>query len=379
MKALYDAVAAGMWLYAHAAFRVTTVGPERLDLRPGTLIVSTHRRETDVPVVAPPIYFRAGVWRRRRELERLSFAARNDMFLRGFFAGFPPSLPPRARRLLYPIGVGRMLPLVHVHPLRSASVARLGEALREREEASLDELLPGDLSAASRSRAAACGRPRPVAARDVLRGEYADLLWRAVSRGDLPASCLDGFWSRRTAQAAADFRALVELVRAGGILVVFPEGRPSQDGEIGPVQRGLASLVRRARPSSLQPVAPAYDPLTRGRTRAVVSLGQPLVPPATDVERAVLALLRRTTPLTCGQVVAHHVAHGPGDAGSPALLAGALADAVETAHAEGRNVEPDLLDRERRDRRLAEALAAIPSRREAVPYLAREYESARST
>ena len=279
--AAYDAIAAGMWLYSHAAFRVTTFGGTRLELAPGTLLLATHRRETDVPVLSPPLYRRAGVWRRRGRLERVSFAARPDLLLPGFLAGFPPSLPPLARRLLYPIDAGGILARNHVYALRSATRARLGEILRERADAPLENLLPPELVQQFRARAAACRLGPPTSARDVLRGEYADFLWLLVSPADLGEAGGDAFWGRRAAAAASDFRALVELLRAGGILLVFPEGRPSPDGEIGPLQRGLAALVRRARPAALRPIALAYDPLTRGRTRVFVAIGEAVDPPET--------------------------------------------------------------------------------------------------
>ena len=353
---LYDAVAAGMWAYSRSAFRITVLGPERLRIAPGTLLVVTHRRETDVPVLCPPLY-RRGELRR----QRVAFAARDDLFLPGFFAGFPTGLPPRVRRALYGLGIERWLPRVEVFPIRSASAARLGEVLRDRPGEALGGVLGSRESAAFAARAAACGLEPPTRAGEVLRGEYADLLWRPVGRENGAAAGLDAFWARRAGQAAADFRRLVELVRGGRPLVLFPEGRPSPDGEIGPLQRGLGALVRRARPPALLPVALAYDPLRRGRTHVVLAFGAP-VSPEDDVEDQALRLLRRTMPLTAGQLVA----------------AKAAESAVRDALVEGRPVEPALVVPERRERRLAEARAAAGSRPDALPFLAREYESARA-
>jgi hypothetical protein len=365
---LYDAVAFGMWAYTHAAFRVRVLGPRDFRLDPGTLIVTTHRRESDVPVICPPLYFGARLWRHRTE--RMNFSARDDMFLPGFFAGFPPGLSPRARRLLYPLGVGRFLPRVQVHPISSASTARVGELARYRPDAPLDDLLPAEAVSAFSERASERGRPSPVLGGDVLRGDYADLLWRAVDREEAPS--LDHFWARRAAQATSDFRELVDLVHGGGSLVVFPEGRPSPDGEIGPLRRGLSALVRRARPTWFLPMALAYDPLGPGRTRVFVALGPRVEPPDGDIEAATLALLRRSTPLTCGQFVAHELVGGrKPDAGS-------LGDAVDEARAEGRPVDPDLLDPGRRAGLLAEALAAAREQPEELPFLAREFASARA-
>jgi 1-acyl-sn-glycerol-3-phosphate acyltransferase len=359
MGLLYDAVAGGMWAYSNVAFRVTTLGPRRFRFRPGTLILVTHRRETDVPVICPPLYRGAQLARFRAPHERMSFAARDDMFLPGFFAGFPPELPPAARKALFRLDVAPWLPVVQVFPIRSASVARLGETLRERS----DEPLSPQAAEPFERRAAGLGLPRPVLARDVLRGEYADLLWRPVTPADTGAE-LDGFWSARAARAAADFRRLVEIVRVGGTLLLFPEGRPSPDGEIGPVQRGLSALVRRAAPSAFLPVGVAYDPLVRGRTRVFVSIGDLVPSPERDVEAAALAHLRRAMPLTAGQLAAA----GEEDAEG----------AVRSALAEGRPVEPDLLLPKKRPARLVEAQAAASSRPAEVGFLAREYTSARA-
>ncbi|MDQ3866487.1 MAG: hypothetical protein M3304_06615, partial [Actinomycetota bacterium] len=305
MGVLYDAVGTGLALYTRAAFRLTAIAPP-IRLRPRSLILVTHRRETDVPIVASLLYFRSQLWRHR--FPRMSFAARDDMFLPGFFAGFPPKLPTVARTLLFPIGIAPWLSRVQVHPLRSATVARLAEVVAVRREERVTDVLERSEAAAFAARAAACRLSEPVLARDLLRGEYADLLWRPVSPSDPVAAGLDAFWSRRAAQAARDFRVLVELVRAGGILLLFPEGRPSPDGAIGPVQRGVSALVRRAEPRELLPVALAYDPLTRGRTRVVVAIGAPAPTPVDRIDDQTLALLRRTMPLTVGQVASASLA-----------------------------------------------------------------------
>jgi len=341
MHLLYQAVAGGMWAYSRAAFRVAVVGPRRLQIPPGTLILVTHRKETDVPVLCPPLWRRAELWRRPA-----AFAARDDMFLPGFFAGFPPELPLRARRALFGIGVGHWLPRVRVHPIRSASVARLGEVLRERPDAPLPD---GD---AFHARAAGLGLPEPERAGDVLRGEYADLLWRPVGPEDPAAAGLEGFWELRALRAAEDFRRLVGVVRGGMPLVLFPEGRPSPDGEIGPIQRGLGALVRRARPPAFLPVGLAYDPLARGRTRVVVAFGD-AVEPGPDPEGQALELLRRAMPVTAGQLVA--------------------AGAERDEGGDGRPADPALGD----PGRIEEARAQAERRPGELPFLAREYASAR--
>jgi len=370
---LYDAVARGMWTYAHTAFRVEKLGQKHFRLEPGTVIVATHRRETDVPILAQGLYFSADL--RRKPGDRMKFAARDDMFLPGFFAGFPEGLPVWARRALYPVSVARGLRAVRVYPIRSAKVARLGEVLRARPTAALEELLPEEHAAALRARAAELGLPAPLTAGDVVRAEYADLLWRAVEPQDLPHGDLSEFWGRRAAEAVRDFRTLVELMRAPGTVLVFPEGRPSPDGEIGPLRPGVGALLRRGQARLVRPLALTYDPLVRGRTRVFVAQPEPVAPPEADVEAALLGLMRRSMPLTAGQYAAYRLVEGA--RANPGELERGLTQAVEAAQAEGRPVEPLLLTADSRRRRLGEALAVAPRKPETLPYLAREYTSAR--
>ncbi len=351
-----------MRAYSRAALRVRYVGPKSFRLRPGTLIAATHRKETDVPLIASELYFRGSLWKHRSE--RMHFAARDDMFLPGFFAGFPPEMSPRARRLLFPLSVGRFLPRVDVHPISSASTARLLELLDASPESPAAEIVPERLFALLRER----GLLEFARSKDAIRGEYADLLWEPVSRGEGP----EAFWSARATRATADFRELVGLMRAGKSLLVFPEGRPSPDGEIGPLRRGLDALARRGKPERILPVTLAYDPLVHGRTEVVVVIAETMPPPPDGLEDAVLERLKRDTALTTGQFVAHEL--GEGREPHPASFAAEL----ESARALGRPVDPALADPGRRAAKLAEARAAAEAKPEEIPFLAKEFASART-
>ena len=356
---LYEAVALGMCAYTRAAFRSRTLFPPGFRLRLGSMLVAPHRAETDVPVICASIFLHAGVWRRGNP--RLHFAARDDLFERGFFAGFPPGIPWRARRLLWRIDAGPYLPLVRVNPLPypSAETLRLAQALAEVPAATpLAELVPGGALATLLARSRGVGLPAPRTADDLLRGELADLLWRGFSRAELGHPVLESAWRRRAELAAADLRRVVEVVRSGEPMLFFPEGRPSTDGSIGPLRPGMRLLVRRGRPETLQPIGIAYDPATTGRPYAYVAAGVATPPPADDVDGAVLVAIGRSLPLTVGQVVATAL---DGAAGGPerietSALDELLAAEVATAAAEQRPVDPLFRDEARRRQRLADAL-----------------------
>jgi hypothetical protein len=218
-------------------------------------VAVTHRKESDVPVICPPLYFAMGG--RRNTTGRMHFAARDDMFVPGFFAGFPPDLPLRARRLLYRVGIGKWLPRVNVFPI-SAAPAEGAAAAPSARSPSSSRGLPRRLN----------GPPRAgstPARGEIVHGVYADLLWHPLSPEDTPG--LEEFWSGRAAQAAGDFRTLVDIVRDGNVLIVFPEGRPSPDGEIGPIKPGIGALVRRGKPRAVRPLALAYTRSFAGAPR----------------------------------------------------------------------------------------------------------------
>jgi hypothetical protein len=257
------------------------------------------------------------------------------------------------------------MPAVRVHPIGSATSLSLGRALAALPAATGlgPDLLPAGALEDLAGRAAALGRPAPRTVGDVRRGEYADLLWRRYERGELRATAFDAAWRRRVAEATGQLRALVDLMRGGAPLVVFPEGRPSADGSIGPLRPGLGTLARRGAPAWIQPVGLAYDPLRRGRPRVILALVDPQPAPAKDVEGAVLRALRLATPLTCGALVAAHLTRAAAEGRRTvrvAELEAALDAAVTAARAASRPVERALTRRGRaRRRRLAETLAAL--------------------
>jgi len=88
--------------------------------------------------------------------------------------------------------------------------------------------------------------PRPLSfvARE---GLFRIPLFGALLRG-LGAKPID-----RTAASRSTLAAAVEIVGAGGLLVVFPEGSRTDDGRIGPFQRGFGFVAAR----SGAPVIPA--------------------------------------------------------------------------------------------------------------------------
>jgi 1-acyl-sn-glycerol-3-phosphate acyltransferase len=363
------AVALGMIGFVRARLRVLTFGTDQLQIAPGTIVAPSHRSDYDVPLLMSVVYPQWST-AARRGMQWPTFAADDDLFMRGFLAGYPPQLPLPLRRMLWPIRVGGPLERhLQCVPVRMPARMRLVELLRSAPEQPLDGRLPAELETSLRARAAQLRRPAPRIARDVLSGAYADLLWAEVTRDAIPEPA--EAWRTHLDAAVRDFRQLVELLRAGASVVIFPEGVLSVDGAIGPVQPGLASLARRARTRRLQPIAIAYDPLTRGRARAYVSVAPIVEPSPGTLEQTVTGALRANTPLTPGQLAATALLNEL----EPMSTAH---EWIERARATGRPVEPLLLGPER-DASLRDSFEHARRRGAedpAVRRLARELESA---
>ena len=280
--------------------------------RAGLMLVCAHRAETDVPLICPSLYCRAGYFR-DRAAERIHFAARDDMFDRGFFAGFPGGLPPRARRFLYPLERGcscRGYGFTRF-PTRgsrcSASAARSNGSDRRRRSRRCSP--NGLLSCFGRVRGPTAVAS-PAAAGEVLersvRGPAVEILLprgagRAPAGVGLAAACGRG---RRRAPPPRRARAR----RTGAADLPGGEALPRRLA-VGPSRRALRRSCGSAdrRPSSRSAIA--YDRLTRGRARAVVSFGPPVEPPAraTSSERCRRALAARCRS-RAAQVVAAELA-----------------------------------------------------------------------
>jgi 1-acyl-sn-glycerol-3-phosphate acyltransferase len=338
MVALQRAVALGMAGYVRAGFRTRTFGLEHLRPEPATILAPNHRSDNDVPVLVSAL---AGRWAAAvgEGVPWPTFAADDHAFFRGFLAGYPEGIPMALRRLLWPVRVGGVLErYLQCVPVRQPGRMRLVELLRHDPDRPLDGQLPPDVRDALFRRAGELGRPVPDRGGDVLDGRFADLLWTLLER-DLTTGCED-IWRAHLRSAVGDFRRLVAALRGGGLVVIFPEGRLIADGRLGPLQPGLASLVRRGRARLVQPVAISYDRLTPGRTVAYVSIAEALDPSSVSVSSQFLERLRRAIPLTAGQIAAT-VVRRPDSAGS---LMRVGAEWVERAEADGRPIEPALRD-----------------------------------
>src|SRR6185437_726177 len=135
-----DPVPLGMTAYVRARFRLRVFGSEHLRIEPRQIIAPSHRSDNDVPVLISVIYpaWSAAV---ARGAPWPTFGAMIELFLPGFFAGYPPALPLALRRLLWPYQPGTVLGRhLQCVPVREPHRMRVQELLRHAPGERLDRL-----------------------------------------------------------------------------------------------------------------------------------------------------------------------------------------------------------------------------------------------
>lgn len=253
-------------------YRKQEVWPENFKLEPGTLVVSNHQRDSDVPILATSLCARHG-WRFRRPMT--FFVAREDMFWPGFLTEYLPGRPPLTQ-LLGMIRLRRFFEAARACPMRRVREFSLGETLDALRAAGLENADPASLF---NSR----GQRELLGIFKKLPGYLADLDRRRL-RGFSPWGLrrLRLQTLRRIAPAfrvtvREQLEGYVRRLDAGRSVYIAPEGVTSETGRFGRVRLGPRWLYRHTRhPPTLLPAALSYDALAPGKLRAIVHVGRPV-------------------------------------------------------------------------------------------------------
>ena len=158
--------------------------------------------------------------------------------------------------------------------------ARGGVLLASNHQSYLDVILIGG----------ACPRPVRYMARKTL-WDHRLLGWLISDWKAIPVN--------REAPGKDELRGIIETVKGGEVLALFPEGTRTRDGSIGELRGGIGFLARRAG----VPVVPVcvtgcFEAWPRGRTlprrgRVRIAFGRPVVYDESWEDRDVAADIRR--------------------------------------------------------------------------------------
>lgn len=284
-------------------YRIDVHYPPGYRLAPGTLVVSNHRRDVDVPILASVLCRRQGL---RLDQPLPFFASREDLFRRDFLSEYLHAWPRPLQRLLGRIPLAWFFHAMRVKPIRRVREFSLSEAFSELPD-------PGEkvhwLNARGRHEWATGERNNP--------GRPG----KPPNRRAWGLRRLHGK-ARRTLQP--DFRATIitqlehfaGLLDAGRIVYLAPEGANSRDGRFHRLRAGTWELVQRAAQAPpILPLALSYDALRAGRLRPIVRVGTPLAAyPVHDrghFDTMLKIQIRKLFPLNTSHLISRFLVWGP--------------------------------------------------------------------
>ena len=286
-----------------AMYRIEPIYPPDYALQPGTLVVSNHQRDIDAPLIAPVLCQRQGL---RFNWPLPFFASREDLFRDDFLAEYLHRWPRPLRRLLGRVPLNGFFRAMRVEPIRRVREFSLTEAFTELPPTadSSQWLNPrGRLERASASATDIDERNKPPE-----RRAWGLRRLHAQAREQLAP----GFRTTIDAQ----LQRFTDLLAAGRVVYVAPEGRNSRSGRFGRLRAGAWELVRRSNePPPILPLALSYDALQRGRLHAIVHVGTPLHAYAAADRGAFDAMLemqiRRLYPFNASHLISRFLVTGP--------------------------------------------------------------------
>jgi hypothetical protein len=254
-------------------YRVEAHGLETINAVPGTLLLVTHRRDADVPIVGNLIA-RAPAMRLADRVPH--FVAREDLFHSGLLWEYTERWPTFIREALSTINLLPVMRVLHAYPIRripERSVrAVLGDVLAARGNLPLQQVL----KPAWVERFMQLAPPHTVSLTlaQTLARRYGVLLRTQHGFRKLTRACFSALKPWEQAVVAAHLQHLVDLIDRGAILLLEPEGAVSRDGHFGRLRGALPALINRPSiETRVQPIGISYDFMVPGRTPAFVAVG----------------------------------------------------------------------------------------------------------
>ncbi len=257
---------------------------------PATLLLNGHKRDWDIPVLTPRLYYHRGWW--RPDERRMAFVGRGDIFIPGFVVEWTGDwkCPHWMQHWLEYLSFEPFLLWMRTYPILRVPEFSIRQYLVELQSEQGDLLL-GDIfsdemlerldhwndTLASHKR----GKP-PRPSREMRISEVRDWKYRKLlmpnlrQRYLLPQRYIE-HKERQRKRVDGQIQRLADALKEGDTLWLAPEGTLSRNGAVGRSRNGLVMLLERMPPDTRTlPTNISYDFMTAGRMRACVAIGPAL-------------------------------------------------------------------------------------------------------
>ncbi len=267
-------VTATMYSVTHLLYQVEVHGEENFSYQPSTVITCAHKRDIDISVVIPCLYFmqRPG---RLKALRGLYFPARDDLYERGFLMIYFPWLDS-FRFLMRRTSVAFNFRAVQACPVKLPDEQTANQLLNEtiRLEGDLPlvasltnewcQKLIGELPANSKLRLSDAVKLAPL----TVLAQYATP--RMFSE---PLATRIRERHHRTIMG--QLRHLTRVLDKGGSLFIAPEGRVTPDGRFGKMRAAFTRIVQQTHVNlRMLPINLTYDFMDNQKPKVIVNIGQ---------------------------------------------------------------------------------------------------------
>jgi Acyltransferase len=263
-----------MILVTKIMYRVEIRGRKNYTFTPGTVMVCTHKRSSDIPVVLPRLY----LWkfpRRMKEFHSLYEMTREDLFEDGFFINFVPKWN-KYRRILTRISLSGYFDMLQARPIKTPDEQTISQLLHETKR------VHGNLMAVTAL--APLWRKR-------IFGDHADnpalTLADAIFQADLaimqefatPEMFNEPYAAeirkRHRETLIKQMREFTRLLERGDTFFIHPEGEISLNGNYGKTKAALMRIVQNSRADiTMLPVNVTYDYMDSIRPKAIANIGE---------------------------------------------------------------------------------------------------------
>ncbi len=301
-EAIYWLLQILLWLVVKFRMSVQMYGGDNYaPPAPATLLLNGHKRDWDIPVLTPRLYYHRGWW--HPDERRMGFAGREDLFIAGFVVELVGgwNWPRWMQRWLEYLSFESFLLWMRAYPIVRVPEFSLHQYLVELQSEQGDLLLSevfsddmlerldrwGDVLA-SRKRSVRLRPCRELRISDVRDWKYRKVLMPYLRQRLLLPQRYTEYKERQRRKIARQLQGLADVLKKGDTLWLAPEGTLTKNGSVGRSRNGLALLFD-LMPSGTRtlPTNICYDFMTTGRMRACVAIG-PALPISKGFSRAEL-------------------------------------------------------------------------------------------
>lgn len=351
---------AGCWALG---YEMKVRGTDNYTQSPSTIVVYNHRRDADTPIIGNALFGRHPLLARN---PRPTFIAREDLFHPHFLSNYLENWPSPLRTLISPLGLRPFLWALQAHPMRRIQERTLREVLEDVQrlfgDLPLDQVLKTEW--VKEFEQLAPGEP-PITVRRALESHFRQLLRQGYGLTKLTRQRFRAIKPHERAVIDSHLQLFVRLLEQGESLQLAPEGAVSKDGGFARIRAGLHVLLNRPRTLvRVLPVGITYDFMTSGRSTVFVNIGQEMtdlrgLKPSEASSRVAKAIWAQST-ITASQLASQllsSVRSCGGTVVTEAELFQYVTDEAERWAEDGLYVDPRLLVKEERERRMREYVA----------------------